>query len=156
MNTWAVRLLTLGCGLVLASLLQLGWMQESVGFSEYHEVVCSAVAAPRQCRPNGRTVQLLRTLAADTQKPISLRIESYSAKGLPETHADYFGCIARDTQNLACPRQVIGLTAESAAVPWRLVQGRLLNDAALAAGNRHFLNNLQLWRNRLLWGDYEY
>ena len=61
-----------------------------------------------------------------------------------------------DAHNFIC-REVLGAavtTGRPEAAPWRQVQGNLINDAE-PTGLTHYLNGLQFWRHRLLFGDFE-
>lgn len=141
------------CGLVLAN-----YLQERAGFDRFHEIACTG-GPQRLCKPTGRQVALMRTPGDSLARPArlaSVRVEVYAISGVLESHTDQAFCSLPDVHNFAC-RQVLraGGTSNSAeAAPWHQVQGSLFNDA-VAADRIVYLNGLQLWRNRLLFGDFE-
>lgn len=147
------------CLLLLCAVVLLSCVQENAGFDRFHEVVCSKAGPQRLCEPTGRQVALTRKLGDATARPAKLatvRIETFSPSNLLESHTDQAYCTMPDVHNFAC-REVLGgvvATGRAEAAPWRQVQGNLFNDADVA-GLSHYLNGLQFWRNRLLFGDFE-
>ncbi len=144
---------------VLCAVMLLSCMQESAGFDQFHEITCSADPLPR-CVPTGRRVLVTRKPGDRLARPpklAALRIEIFSAEKLLETHLDQIGCTMPDVNNFAC-RQLLGAVVTAGAgaemAPWRMVQGRLINDGM---NNElvHYLNGLELWRNRLTFGNFE-
>jgi hypothetical protein len=144
--------------LLLCVLVLVSCVQERAGFERFHEIACTG-GPQRLCQPTGRQVALTRkpgdSLARPARLP-SVRVEVYAASGLLESHTDQAFCSLPDAHNFAC-RQLLraggtGNNAEPA--PWRQVQGSLFNDA-VAPDRIVYLNGLQFWRNRLLFGDFE-
>ena len=144
---------------LLCALVLLSYLQESAGFDRFHEVSCDGNASPRLCEPTGRQVALTRKPGDPLARPARLatvRIETFSPNDLLESHTDQAYCTMPDVHNFVC-REVLGATVtmgSTQAAPWRQVQGALFNDAE-PTGRVHYLNGLQLWRNRLLFGDFE-
>ena len=144
---------------VLCSVLLLSCMQESAGFDQFHEIACNPDPAPR-CAPTGRSVLVTRKPGDRLARPprlAALRVEIFSAEKLLETHLDQIGCSMPDVNNFSC-RQLLGgvVTAGASAemAPWRMVQGRLVNDS-MVNEPIHYLNGLELWRNRLTFGNFQ-
>ncbi|MDH4393178.1 MAG: hypothetical protein QE285_17370 [Aquabacterium sp.] len=153
MATWGG--LGLLCALVIASCAR-----ESVGFDKYHEVVCQP-DDPQACAPSGRRLVVTRkpgdALARPARLP-SIRIDVLSDTDLLEAHIDQINCVMPDANNFIC-RTVLGMALDSSqpalTAPWRMVQGRLLNDT-LDPTRVRFLDSQQLWRARLGLGSYAY
>ena len=147
------------CLSLLCAVVLLSCVQENAGFDRFHEVVCSTDGPKRLCEPTGRQVALTRKPGDPLARPAKLatvRIETFSPSNLLESHTDQAYCTMPDAHNFAC-REVLGgalTTGRAEAAPWRQVKGSLFNDAEVA-GLSHYLNGLQLWRNRLLFGDFE-
>ena len=155
-----IRRVSIWSGLsLLCAVVLLSCVQETAGFDRFHEVVCSQDGPQRRCEPTGRQVALTRKPGEPMARPAKLatvRIETFSPSNLLESHTDQVYCTMPDVHNFAC-REVLGgavTTGRAEAAPWRQVQGTLFNDADVA-GLRHHLNGLQVWRNRLFFGDFE-
>ncbi len=143
------------CALVLASCVR-----DSLGFDQYHEVTCTQDNPP-SCEPTGRRLVIHRRpgdAMARPPKPHAIRIEVLSETGLLEAQIDQTNCVMRDANNFIC-RTLLGLALNAAdpaeTAPWRMVQGRLLNDTLDPARVR-FIDSLQLWRARLGLGSYAF
>jgi hypothetical protein len=143
------------CTLVVASCVQ-----DRLGFDQYHEVACTPDTPPA-CAPTGRRLVVHRRPGdplARPPKPHAIRIELPSETGLLEAQVDQTNCVMPDANNFIC-RTLLGLSmgasdpAETA--PWRMVQGRLVNDTLDPARVR-FIDSLQLWRARLGLGSYAF
>jgi len=154
-----IRRLAVWVGLLLlCAVVLLSCVQENAGFDRFHEIACDD-GPPRLCAPTGRQVTLARKPGdklTRPPKPASVRIETFSATELLESHIDQAYCSMPDAHNFAC-RQVLGvggMNGSAEPAPWRQAQGSLFNDAV--AGDRIlYLNGLQFWRNRLLFGSFE-
>jgi hypothetical protein len=145
--------LLLLCSVVLGSCVQ-----ESAGFDRFHEIACTD-EPQRLCAPTGRQAALTRKPGDSLARPPKLatvRIEIFTSSGLLESHIAQGYCRMPDVHNFAC-REVLGaggMANSAEPAPWRQVRGTLFNDA-VASDRLHYLNGLQLWRNRLLFGDFE-
>jgi hypothetical protein len=144
---------------LLCALVVLSHLQETAGFDRFHEIACDGTGSQRRCEPTGRQLELTRKPGDPLARPVKLaavRIETFSATNLLESHTDQISCAMPDAHNFVC-QEVLGATATTGkdeAAPWRQVHGNLFNDAD-PTGLTHYLNGLQFWRNRLLFGDFE-
>lgn len=145
------------CGLaavLLGALTVTSCVHEREGYRTYHEIGCDD--APRRCAPTGTRIDVDRRGVGTPRGTV--RLTQYSAQGLPVGSTDLVQCTVPDVHHFVC-RRLPGATPGSGGragfdlAPWRMVQGRLINDEA---GDRlHYLNSLQLWRQRLLGGDHD-
>ncbi len=147
--------LALLCAMVVASCVQ-----DKLGFDQYHEVACTQDSPPA-CAPTGRRLVVTRRpgdLLARPPRPNAIRIEVLSETGLLEAQIDQTNCAMPDANNFIC-RTLLGLALSASdpaeTAPWRMVQGRLVNDTLDPARVR-FIDSLQLWRARLGLGSYAF
>lgn len=139
-----------GIALLLATTVA-SCVQERHGHDTYFEIVCRG--EPRACLPSGHRVVLARQGVGQPRG--SLRVEEFDAEDRLVTRVDLPQCLIPDVHQFLCRKPLtatIATLGSADTAPWRMVQGRLFNDEAL--DGTHYLNPLQLWRNRLLLGDY--
>ncbi len=143
---------------LLCALLLVSCVREVTGVDSYHEVSCD-YEQPPQCAPSGRYVVLVRKRGDVSVKPPrlpELAVETYSATGLLESRVDQVRCVMPDPNNVVCRGLLTTIAGSSRPVtaPWRLVQGRLINDS-VDPNRVRYLDGLAMWRNRLTLGNYE-
>ncbi len=160
MNPTHMRYFLWGGVLLLCSVLLFSCVEEKVGHDHFHEISCTT-DSPRSCAPSGRHVVATRTPGdklAKPPKPDAARIEVYNADDRLESRADMPNCMIKDVRNFVCrkpPGPSIGVSSGPDTAPWHMVQGRLFYDQG-SADHTHYLNSLDLWKNRLSFGDYEH
>lgn len=143
------------CAMVVASCVQ-----DRAGFDQYHEVLCLP-GDPASCAPTGRRYVVNRKPGDAQARPPRLpaiRIDVFSGANLLEAHIDQTRCVMPDANNFVC-RTLLGLSMDASepaeSAPWRMVQGRLVNDTLDPARVR-YIDSLQLWRARLGLGSYAF
>ncbi len=144
--------------ILLLVVMVYSYVQETVGFTRFYEVVCKTRPGERTgCRPTGRYLVVTRVDREDGVLA-RMRVEEYSARDYMESSSEYIECTEFGPGTYACREAltaaVIG-TPGAASAPWRMVRGRLVNDRA-ADADKHYLNVVALWRNRLTFGNYDY
>jgi hypothetical protein len=150
-------LIWVGVGL-LSALLMVSCIRDTTGVDTYHEVNCDD-AEPAQCAPSGRYIVLVRKPADVSVNPPrqpAMAVETYSANGLLESRVDQVRCVMSDPNNVVCRDVLMAIASSSRpnTAPWRLVQGRLLNNG-VDPNRVRYLDGLAMWRNRLTLGNYE-
>lgn len=143
---------------VLSALLVLSVVRDAMGVDTFHEVTCDE-AQPGHCGLSGRYIVLLRKpgdASANPPRTPELAVETYSANGLLESHLDQVRCVMPDPSNVVCRDLLTAVAsgARSKMAPWRVVQGRLVNDG-VDPNRVRYLDSLALWRNRLTLSNYE-
>jgi hypothetical protein len=144
-----IRIATWGGVTVVLAILVFSIVQQSVGYETFHEVACETEPR-RTCAPTGSRVVATRDAAKR-----EVRIEEFGKDGRLAGRQDLKGCTIRDSEDFVCRKSLaLGLSGDNHE-PWRMAHGRLYN-AERPRERIHYLNSLQLWRNRLFLGSYEY
>ena len=143
---------------LLCALMLVSCVREVTGVDTYHEVNCDDPESAK-CVPSGRYIVLMRKRAdVSVNPPIqpAMAIDTYSPNGLLESHVDQVRCVMPDPNNVVCRELLTTIASSSRPVtaPWRLVQGRLLNDR-VDPNRVRYLDGLAMWRNRLTLGNYQ-
>ena len=143
------------CAMVVASCVR-----DRAGFDQYHEVLCPP-GDPTVCAPTGRRLVVQRKPGDAQARPPRLpaiRIDVFSVEDRLEAHIDQTHCVMPDANNFIC-RTLVGLSLNASdpaeTAPWRMVQGRLVNDT-LDPARARYIDSLQLWRARLGLGSYAF
>lgn len=149
--------LALACGVagvLLGGLTVTSCVHEREGYRSYHEIGCDS--APRRCAPTGNRIDVDRS---GVGSPLgAVRLAQYGAKGQLLGSLDLVQCTVPDVHHFVCRKLPAAASGSGSRAgldlaPWRMVHGRLINDET--ADRLHYLNSLQLWRQRLLGGNYE-
>lgn len=145
---------------MLCALVVTSCVQDRAGYDRYHEVSCLP-EDPQVCAPTGRQLVVNRrpgdALARPPRSP-AIRIDVFSVENLLEAHIDQTQCVMPDANNFIC-RTLVGVSLSASepaeTAPWRMVQGRLVNDT-LDPARARYIDSLQLWRARLGLGSYAF